>query len=191
MAKAAIFVIFRLTAFVLKSYAEARPWIEIDEKEISHPTDWLFRHQDSDGCFPTVGMLHHKAMKGGVKTPATLTAYVLIALLEADVPPSDVRATKASGCVQAALDDITDSYSLAIISYMFAKLRDTENYEKVMLRLDALAVREGNCACAIFIPYNKFFNTTVGTRMKLIFNKAINFKMFKKNLAPSFGNYFS
>ena len=30
-----------------------------------------------------VGDLHNKAMAGGVKTPGTLTAYVIISLLEA------------------------------------------------------------------------------------------------------------
>lgn len=54
----------RLTAFVLKSYAQARPWIDIDNKEIKQTSDWLLKSQSKDGCFPSLGSLHNKAMKG-------------------------------------------------------------------------------------------------------------------------------
>ena len=74
----------RLTAFVLKSFAQAQPWIDVDQNELLLTSDWLRRHQNpKDGCFKKVGDLHNKAMAGGVKTPGTLTAYVIIALLEA------------------------------------------------------------------------------------------------------------
>ena len=69
---------------MLKSYAQARPWIEVDPREITVTSNWLTRHQSpKDGCFMKVGDLHHKAMAGGVQTPATLSAYVIISLLEA------------------------------------------------------------------------------------------------------------
>ncbi|XP_066919557.1 alpha-1-macroglobulin-like isoform X3 [Clytia hemisphaerica] len=131
-----------LTAFVLKSYAEARPWIDIDDKEIKHSSQWLLRAQSKDGCFPSIGSLHNKAMKGGVKTPATLTAYVTISLLEADVASFDTRLYAASKCVRKSLDDINDSYSLAIIAYMFAKLKDSQGYDQVMKRLNSMAIDE-------------------------------------------------
>ena len=82
-------------------------------------------------------------MKGGVTTPVTLTAYVLISLLEADLPSSDVRAVKASKCVENSLDDVDDSYSLAIIAYMFAKAKNDAYYAKVMKKLDDMAIEEG------------------------------------------------
>merc|ERR1712142_338927 len=72
-----------LTAFVLKSYAQAQPWIDVDEKELKETFKWLQSKQGPDGCFAKVGKLHNKAMAGGVKTPATLTAYILISLIEA------------------------------------------------------------------------------------------------------------
>jgi len=134
---------YRLSAFVLKSYAEARPWIDVDENELKETTRWLLNSQSKDGCFPSLGSLHNKAMKGGVTTPVTLTAYVLISLLEADLPSSDVRAVKASKCVESALDNVTDSYSLAIIAYMFAKAKNDVFYEKVMKKLDDMVIDEG------------------------------------------------
>ena len=54
---------FRLTAFVLKSYAQARPYIDIDEKDIKDSVDFLLKLQKPDGCFREMGMVHHKAMK--------------------------------------------------------------------------------------------------------------------------------
>ena len=54
---------FRLTAFVLKSYAQARPYIFIDDKEILQSRKFLLSLQKPDGCFREVGMVHHKAMK--------------------------------------------------------------------------------------------------------------------------------
>ena len=53
----------RLTAFVLKSFAQARDFIEIDKKVMKDAKRWILRKQTSDGCFPSVGTLHHKAMK--------------------------------------------------------------------------------------------------------------------------------
>ncbi|XP_047140669.1 alpha-1-macroglobulin isoform X3 [Hydra vulgaris] len=131
-----------LTAFVLKSYAQARPWIDVDQKEIQDPVNWLLQKQDSNGCFPTIGTLHHQAMKGGVKTPVTLTAYVLISLLEADIIATHPKLVNASKCVTDSLSNITDSYSLSIIAYMFAKIGDFKTYQSVIDTLNKLAVRK-------------------------------------------------
>ena len=82
-------------------------------------------------------------MKGGVTTPVTLTAYVLISLLEADLPHDHPDAIRASERVLESLDGVKDSYSLALISYMFAKMKDTVNYEKVIERLNEKAIKLG------------------------------------------------
>ncbi|XP_047140666.1 murinoglobulin-1 isoform X2 [Hydra vulgaris] len=131
-----------LTAFVLKSYAQARPWIDVDQKEIQDPINWLFQKQDFNGCFPTIGTLHHQAMKGGVKTPVTLTAYVIISLLEADIIATHPKLVNASKCVTDSLSNITDSYSLSIIAYMYAKIGDFKTYQSVIDTLNKLAVRK-------------------------------------------------
>lgn len=48
---------------MLKSFAEARDFIEIDKKIMAEAKRWILRKQSKDGCFPTVGSLHNKAMK--------------------------------------------------------------------------------------------------------------------------------
>ena len=149
-----LILIFRLTAFVLKTYAQAQNWIQVDEKEIKEPLNWLLQQQDDYGCFKSVGELHNKAMAGGVKTPVTLTAYVLTALLEAGLDPEDSEAEDAHYCVANYINEIKDSYSLAIIANMYAKLESNDEYEMVMNKLKELAINEGK-AC-IYIMYNVY-----------------------------------
>ena len=57
------FFLHRLTAFVLKSFAQARDFIEIDRKVMADAKRWILGKQTKDGCFPSVGTLHNKAMK--------------------------------------------------------------------------------------------------------------------------------
>uniref|UniRef100_A0A8C0IA16 Alpha-2-macroglobulin n=1 Tax=Bubo bubo TaxID=30461 RepID=A0A8C0IA16_BUBBB len=75
-----------LTAFVLKSFAQARPHIFIDEKHIQDALVWLSYKQKENGCFRSSGTLLNNAMKGGVDNEISLTAYITIALLEIPLP---------------------------------------------------------------------------------------------------------
>ncbi|KFO91276.1 Alpha-2-macroglobulin, partial [Buceros rhinoceros silvestris] len=52
-----------LTAFVLKSFAQARPYIFIDEKHIQDALVWLSYKQKENGCFRSSGTLLNNAMK--------------------------------------------------------------------------------------------------------------------------------
>ena len=57
----------RLTAFVLRVYAQAKRYIFIDDKDIEDSRKWLLSLQDSNsGCFKDMGMIHHKEMKVGM-----------------------------------------------------------------------------------------------------------------------------
>ncbi|KFR00861.1 Alpha-2-macroglobulin, partial [Opisthocomus hoazin] len=75
-----------LTAFVLKSFAQARPHIFIDEKHIQDALIWLTQKQKENGCFRSSGTLLNNAMKGGVNDEITLTAYIVITFLEIPLP---------------------------------------------------------------------------------------------------------
>ena len=80
-----------LTAFVLKSFAQAQQFITVDADDLETSQMWLTASQQENGCFPKIGRVIHKDMKGGLasggESPATLTAYVLAALLEAGTLP--------------------------------------------------------------------------------------------------------
>jgi CD109 antigen len=72
-----------LTAFVVRTFSEARDIIYIDDSVIERAKDWLLKHKRSDGSFETVGFVHHRDMMGGIAGDYAITAYVTISLLEA------------------------------------------------------------------------------------------------------------
>uniref|UniRef100_A0A665UQI5 CD109 molecule n=1 Tax=Echeneis naucrates TaxID=173247 RepID=A0A665UQI5_ECHNA len=71
-----------LTAFVLRCFLQARPFISIDANVLHRAATWLASQQDADGRFEEPGRVIHTELQGGLDGPVSLTAYVLIALLE-------------------------------------------------------------------------------------------------------------
>ncbi|XP_048653763.1 uncharacterized protein LOC125614985 [Marmota marmota marmota] len=49
-----------LTAFVLKSFAQARSFIFIDPQELAAAKGWIIQQQGADGAFPVVGRILNK-----------------------------------------------------------------------------------------------------------------------------------
>ena len=104
-----------LTAFVLKTFAQADGLIYMDDTVLSDAAHWIAQSQRSDGSFEPVGFLHHQELLGGLQGNTALTAYVAIALLEAG--ESD-RAGSAIAYLERQLDAIEDPYTMAIVSYV-------------------------------------------------------------------------
>lgn len=72
-----------LTAYVLKSFQQAKSFVDIDQKVIDKSIQFLMNRQRSDGSFDELGEVHHKAMQGGSGVGSgSLSAYVLIAILQ-------------------------------------------------------------------------------------------------------------
>lgn len=107
----------RLTAFVLKSFGQARAFVAIEERHITDAQHWLQKQQKESGCFRSVGKLFNNALQvrtgwdgvtwghmagggtdkavslqGGVSDELSLSAYVTAALLELGMSPT-VRIT--------------------------------------------------------------------------------------------------
>ncbi|XP_041831691.1 CD109 antigen [Melanotaenia boesemani] len=112
-----------LSAFVLRCFLQARPFVTIDAHVLQAVAAWIAGQQGADGRFQEVGRVIHTELQGGLDGPVSLTAYVLIALLE----DSDIRAQYA-GQVSAALMyletrlalGISSNYSLSLLSYALA-----------------------------------------------------------------------
>ncbi|XP_069182649.1 alpha-1-inhibitor 3 [Procambarus clarkii] len=124
-----------LTAFVLKSFSQARPFINIDKRKLEKALFWLLEFQNTTGCFYSVGEVINKCMLGGVygkDSPVPLTAFVLISLLEAGVSPRTAVVTNACSCVTN--DTSQDLYTLALKSYALALAKREEVY-KVLPKL--------------------------------------------------------
>uniref|UniRef100_A0A8C8AMK9 Alpha-2-macroglobulin n=1 Tax=Otus sunia TaxID=257818 RepID=A0A8C8AMK9_9STRI len=134
-----------LTAFVLKSFAQARPHIFIDEKHIQDALVWLTQKQKENGCFRSSGTLLNNAMKGGVNDEITLTAYIIIALLEIPLPHSVVR--NALFCLETAADEKENHvYTKALMAYAFALAGKEEKRKALLGSLEKEAVKKGECS---------------------------------------------
>lgn len=129
-----------LTAFVLKSFAQAQPYILVDKASLKETRHWLENQQDKDGCFLSVGKIFHKGMKGGItggNNSIPLTTYVMISLLEAGEDPSSPTIDLARQCLSK--DTSQDPYTLALKAYAFALAKFPEA-QKTLQQLIDLAV---------------------------------------------------
>ncbi|XP_027487299.1 alpha-2-macroglobulin-like [Corapipo altera] len=133
-----------LTAFVLKSFAQARPHIFIDEKHIQDALIWLTQKQKDNGCFRSSGTLLNNAMKGGVNDEITLTAYITIALLEIPLPVTDSVVRNALFCLEMAADQKENHvYTKALLAYAFALAGKKDKRKTLLDSLEKEAVKEG------------------------------------------------
>ncbi|XP_028809377.1 CD109 antigen isoform X2 [Denticeps clupeoides] len=71
-----------LSAFVLRCFLQARQFITIDQLVLDRIVMWLQTQLGPDGAFMEPGRVIHTELQGGQDSPASLTAYVLMALLE-------------------------------------------------------------------------------------------------------------
>ncbi|KAJ1122196.1 hypothetical protein NDU88_000699 [Pleurodeles waltl] len=108
-----------LTAFVLKSFAQAKTHIFIEEKQLSKPLHWLSSHQKDNGCFESVGSLFNNALKGGVNDEITLSAYITIALLEYPLLSTHPTVRNALFCLETAYKESNDVYTKSLMAYAF------------------------------------------------------------------------
>ena len=58
-----VIVICRLTAFVMKSFGQARPYITIDEDVIKSAATFVVNQQNDNGTFREPGRVLHKDLK--------------------------------------------------------------------------------------------------------------------------------
>ncbi|CAM5081937.1 unnamed protein product [Eretmochelys imbricata] len=132
-----------LTAFVLKSFAQARSHVFIEEKHIQDALAWLAGKQKDNGCFRSSGMLLNNAIKGGVDDEVTLSAYITIALLEIPLPITHSVVRSALFCLETATDQGGKHvYTKALMAYAFTLARKEEKRRALLDSLDKEAVKE-------------------------------------------------
>uniref|UniRef100_A0A663MWK4 Alpha-macroglobulin-like TED domain-containing protein n=1 Tax=Athene cunicularia TaxID=194338 RepID=A0A663MWK4_ATHCN len=106
-----------LTAFVLKSFGQARAYVAIEERHITDALRWLQKQQQQTGCFRSVGKLFNNALQGGVSDTLSLSAYVTAAILELGLSPKDTMVSSALQCLEASATD--NPYTQALLAYVF------------------------------------------------------------------------
>ncbi|XP_053925158.1 alpha-2-macroglobulin [Cuculus canorus] len=132
-----------LTAFVLKSFAQARPHIFIDDRHIQDALVWLTQKQKENGCFRSSGTLLNNAIKGGVNDEITLTAYITIALLEIPLPVTHSVVRNALFCLETAANEKESHvYTKALMAYAFALAGKEEKRKTLLSSLEKEAVKK-------------------------------------------------
>ncbi|MBN1818256.1 MAG: hypothetical protein JW828_12930 [Sedimentisphaerales bacterium] len=132
-----------LTAFVLDVFSGARDFQAIDEGILADAAVWIEQHQKQDGSWEPVGFIHHQEMIGGMNGDFTLTAFVLISLLDyGQAAPAVVDQAIAYLASKLAIVQ-DDSYALAIAALALSKSQNPAAQE-VLDRLLELAIRDEN-----------------------------------------------
>ncbi|KAM9475883.1 alpha-2-macroglobulin-like protein 1 [Clarias gariepinus] len=129
-----------LTAFVMKSFGNARPFIFIDGAVLDQAKAWLGRQQQADGCFASVGKLIHTNMQGGVNDAVTLSAYVTAAMMELDYTVTDPVVNKSLTCLRNACPKVSSTYTKALLFYTFTLARDQGMRSSLMTDLGSQAI---------------------------------------------------
>uniref|UniRef100_A0A3P9BWY8 Alpha-2-macroglobulin-like n=1 Tax=Maylandia zebra TaxID=106582 RepID=A0A3P9BWY8_9CICH len=132
-----------LTAFVVRSFAKAQSFIFIDPRKIEESKTWLQHKQQENGCFEKSGKLFNNGMKGGVSDEVTLSAYVTAAFLEMNTSQHDPVMNKSLACLKESLSDLSNTYTTALLAYVFTLAGDVETRAHLLQHLDTVAVREG------------------------------------------------
>ncbi|XP_063152035.1 alpha-2-macroglobulin-like [Candoia aspera] len=132
-----------LTAFVLKSFAQARSMIHVEQRHITDAQTSLAIMQLENGCFRSTGSLLNNALQGGVDDQITLSSYITIALLETHLPVTHTLVRNALFCLEtAAQEKEVPVYTRALMAYAFALAGKEEKRQEMLDFLQKVAVKE-------------------------------------------------
>uniref|UniRef100_H2MS57 CD109 molecule n=1 Tax=Oryzias latipes TaxID=8090 RepID=H2MS57_ORYLA len=108
-----------LSAFVLKCFLQAQKFIVIDSNVLLRVASWISAQQGADGRFEEPGRVIHTELQGGLDGSVSLTAYVLIALLETRYA-NEVSSALMYLETRVAMGGVPSNYSLSLVTYALA-----------------------------------------------------------------------
>ncbi|XP_028274575.1 alpha-2-macroglobulin-like [Parambassis ranga] len=132
-----------LTTFVMRSFAKAQAFVYIDPATIEQSRVWLEQEQQENGCFRKSGTLFNNRMKGGVSDVVTLSAYITAAFLEMNMSASNPVVMKSLSCLKESLSDLSNTYTTALLAYVFTLAGDMETRAQLLQHLDTVSVTDG------------------------------------------------
>uniref|UniRef100_A0A3P9MFC6 Alpha-2-macroglobulin-like protein 1 n=1 Tax=Oryzias latipes TaxID=8090 RepID=A0A3P9MFC6_ORYLA len=133
-----------LTAFVVRSFFKAKLFIYIDPSLVDTSTSWLKSKQKENGCFEKSGKFFNNRMKGGVSDEVTLSAYIAAAFLEMNTSTDNPVVTRSLSCLKGSINDLSNTYTTALLAYVFTLAGDMETRAHLLQHLDRVAVKKGN-----------------------------------------------
>ncbi|XP_065561452.1 alpha-2-macroglobulin-like protein 1 isoform X3 [Artemia franciscana] len=134
-----------LTAFVVRSFAGAKDFINIDENDLTRSRNWILRNQMENGCFPSIGKVLHSELKGGIKgddSSIGLSAFVLASLTENGLNSSDFAIQNGINCLKSESNLTT--YVSSLTAYALLKAGDIEAAHMRMKELINIAKSENS-----------------------------------------------
>ncbi|XP_049751394.1 CD109 antigen isoform X1 [Elephas maximus indicus] len=132
-----------LSAFVLKCFLEADPYIDIDPNVLQRTYTWLRGRQKSNGEFWEPGRVIHSELQGGNKSPVTLTAYIVTSLLGYKKYQPNIDVQESINFLESEFNrGISDNYTLALITYALSSVRSPKAQEALNM-LTQRAEQEG------------------------------------------------
>ncbi|XP_012327244.2 CD109 antigen [Aotus nancymaae] len=112
-----------LSAFVLRCFLEADPYIDIDQNVLHRTYTWLKGRQKSNGEFWEPGRVIHSELQGGNKSPVTLTAYIVTSLLGYRKYQPNIDVQESISFLESEFSrEILDNYTLALIAYALSSV---------------------------------------------------------------------
>ncbi|XP_006728736.1 CD109 antigen [Leptonychotes weddellii] len=112
-----------LSAFVLRCFLEADPYIDIDQNVLHRTYTWLKGRQKSNGEFWEPGRVIHSELQGGNKSPVTLTAYIVTSLLRYKKYQPNIDVQESINFLESEFNrGISDNYTLALITYALSSV---------------------------------------------------------------------
>ncbi|NXC86718.1 CD109 protein, partial [Cercotrichas coryphoeus] len=132
-----------LSAFVLRCFLQARPFIDIDEDVLMDTAKWIVRHQKLNGEFQEPGKVLNSDLQGGINNPITLTAYIMSSLLGFPDKQHAYAIKTATNFLEDKLEEgILDNYTLALVTYALSWAKSTRAKEALNM-LNQRAERQG------------------------------------------------
>ncbi|XP_075152777.1 CD109 antigen-like isoform X2 [Haematobia irritans] len=130
-----------LTAYVLRSFLQARNFITIDKKIIDAAFKYLIDTQMTNGKFPTSGNLYQSPCQNEFG----ISAFILLAFLEDKkyATKYNIQIEKSLQYLNENVDKEDDTYALAIGLLVFCKVKHPKA-EIVLQRLETRAKFENN-----------------------------------------------
>ncbi|XP_036890205.1 CD109 antigen [Sturnira hondurensis] len=132
-----------LSAFVLRCFLEADPYIDIDQNVLHRTYTWLKNRQKPNGEFWEPGRVIHTELQGGNKSPITLTAYIVTSLLKYKKYQPYLEVQESVNFLESEFNrGISDNYTLALVTYALSLVGSPTATEALHL-LTGRAEQEG------------------------------------------------
>uniref|UniRef100_A0A663EC32 CD109 antigen n=1 Tax=Aquila chrysaetos chrysaetos TaxID=223781 RepID=A0A663EC32_AQUCH len=133
-----------LSAFVLRCFLQARPFIDIDQDVLMDTAKWIVRHQKLNGEFHEPGKVLHSDLQGGTNNPVTLTAYIMSSLLGLPDKQHAYVIKSATNFLEDKLEEgISDNYTLALVTYALSWAKSAKAKEALNM-LNQRAENQGD-----------------------------------------------